>query len=167
MTTNDLRTAGWTAAPHPVSAPESLTLLRRYYAELISRFYGRPADDDEVSALLKEAPSDDLVRPTGEFLLARLAGASVGCLGVRVLDPATVELTRMYVGPEARGRGGGLLVATAERTARDVFGARVIRLDTRADLIEARALYGKHGYTEIERYNDSIYANHWFEKKLG
>jgi GNAT superfamily N-acetyltransferase len=143
-------------------------LLRRYYTELVSRYYGRPTDDEEVSAVLAEEPSDDLARPTGAFLVARLGKAPVGCVGVRVLDPATVELTRMYVGPEARGRGGaGLLIEAAERTARDTFGARAVRLDTRKDLVEARALYAKHGYSETERYNDSPYADHWFEKMLG
>jgi GNAT superfamily N-acetyltransferase len=167
VTTNDLCTADWTAAPLPVSHPAAADLLRRYYTELIVRYYGRPTGDAEVAEVLAEEPSDDLARPTGEFLVARLAGVPAGCLGVRVLDPATVELTRMFVAPEARGRGGAtLLIRTAERVARDVFGAAAIRLDTRKDLVEARALYARHGYTETDRYNDSPYADHWFEKKL-
>jgi GNAT superfamily N-acetyltransferase len=167
VTMNDLRAPGCTAEPHPVSAPESAALLRRYYTELVSRYHGRPADDQEVSAVLAEEPSDDLVRPTGAFLLARLGGAPVGCAGLRVLTPDTGELTRMYVGPEARGRGvAGLLVRTVERIAREEFGAVRIRLDTRKDLVEARALYARHGYAEIARYNDSPYADHWFEKTL-
>jgi GNAT superfamily N-acetyltransferase len=167
VTTNDLVPAAWTAEPYPVLGPEAALLLRGYYTELIVRYCGRPTDDDEVDAVLAEEPSDDLVRPTGEFLVARRAGRAAGCVGVRVLDAATVELTRMYVVPQARGEGGAtLLVEAAERVARDVFGAAVIRLDTRRDLVEARALYAKHGYGEIGRYNDSPYADHWFEKKL-
>jgi hypothetical protein len=34
------------------------------------------------------------------------------------------------------------------------------------DLVEARGLYAKHGYTEIPAYNSGEYADHWFEKKL-
>lgn len=79
VTTNPPRTAGWTVATHPVSAPESADLLRRYYTELIIRYYGRPTTDAEVTAVLAEMPSDDLVRPTGEFLVARRDGAPVGC----------------------------------------------------------------------------------------
>ena len=41
-----------------------------------------------------------------------------------------------------------------------------MRLDTRNDLVEARALYAKHGFAEIDRYNDAVYAEHWFEKRL-
>ena len=33
--------------------------------------------------------------------------------------------------------------------------------------MEARALYARHGYREIAAYNDSVYAAHWFEKRLG
>jgi GNAT superfamily N-acetyltransferase len=165
MTTDDLCPADWTAAPLPVSHSDATALIRRYYAELISRYYGRPANDAEISQVIAEEPSDDLVPPTGVFVVARAAGAAVGCLGVRVLDADTVELTRMYVDPQARRQGvAGRLIEAAEGFARDTFGARVIRLDTRADLVEARALYARHGYREIERYNDSPYADHWFEK---
>lgn len=168
MTTNNLRAPEWTAAPLPVSHPDAAALLRRYYTELIIRYYGRPTDDEEVDAVLAEEPSDDLALPTGEFLVARWDGAPVGCVGVRVLDPRTAELTRLYLDREARGRGGAsLLIDAAERTAREVLGARRMRLDTRKDLVEARALYARHGYTEIPAYNTSPYADHWFEKELG
>ncbi|WP_333768767.1 GNAT family N-acetyltransferase [Streptomyces sp. IBSBF 2435] len=167
MTTDDLRTADWTTAPLPVSHPDAVELIRRYYTELIIRYYGRPTNDAEVSAVIAQEPSDDLALPTGIFTVARIGGAASGCLGVRVLDAATVELTRMFVVPEARGRGvAGSLIELAEGLARDTFGARAVRLDTRADLVEARALYARHGYREIERYNDSPYADHWFEKTL-
>ncbi|WP_428833194.1 hypothetical protein [Micromonospora coerulea] len=52
-----------------------------------------------------------------------------------------------------------------EETAR-AAGADRIRLDTRDDLIEARALYARHGYVEIPAYNAGRYAEHWFEKLL-
>ncbi|WP_420877320.1 hypothetical protein [Streptomyces neyagawaensis] len=39
-------------------------------------------------------------------------------------------------------------------------------LDTRADLVEARALYARLGYEESEPHNDDPYADHWFTKRL-
>nr|WP_232792560.1 GNAT family N-acetyltransferase [Actinacidiphila yeochonensis] len=153
--------------PHPVAAPESQALLRRYYTELVSRYHGRPTDDAEVSAVLAEEPSDDLTRPTGEFTVARLDGIPVGCAGVRAVSGATVELTRVYVAPEARRRGvASVLVAAAEELAREAFGASRMRLDTRRDLVEARALYARLGYQEVAAFNRSPYADHWFEKPL-
>lgn len=168
MTTDLTRGPVWTAAPLPVTDPRSAALLRGYYVELIERYYGRPTDEEELAAVLAEEPSDDLARPTGEFVVARRAGGPpAACVGVRVLDAGTAELTRMYVSPAARRQGvARLLVATAEDIARDTFGAVRMRLDTRKDLVEARALYTALGYTEIEAYNDSPYADHWFDKPL-
>ena len=47
------------------------------------------------------------------------------------------------------------------------MGASTIRLSTRSDLVEARAMYAKHGYVEIPRYGDDDFADHWLEKMLG
>jgi GNAT superfamily N-acetyltransferase len=58
------------------------------------------------------------------------------------------------------------LIKAAEDEARGM-GATRMRLDTRKDLVEARALYPKHGYAEITDYNSDYYADHWFEKRLG
>jgi hypothetical protein len=46
------------------------------------------------------------------------------------------------------------------------YYARVMRLDTRRDLVEARALYAAHGYAEIPAYSSGPYADHWYEKHL-
>ena len=45
-------------------------------------------------------------------------------------------------------------------------GATRIRLDTRSELVEARALYARHGYREIPAFTSGPYAQHWFEKAL-
>ena len=158
-----------TAAP---DLPAAAEILRDYLGEMISRYYGRPADDAEINQHLGAGhDSDDLVEPTGVLLLAQSAdgGAQprpIGCVGLRRLDAQTRELTRMFVRPEARGAGvAALLLAAAEQRAR-ADGASVIRLNTRHDLVEARALYARHGYQEIPRYGDDPLAEHWFEKKL-
>lgn len=52
-----------------------------------------------------------------------------------------------------------------EATARD-RGLNMLRLDTRADLVEARRLYARLGYQEVAPFNDGLYAEHWFEKTL-
>ncbi|MEU8183686.1 GNAT family N-acetyltransferase [Micromonospora sp. NPDC049044] len=61
--------------------------------------------------------------------------------------------------------GGAALLAAVERVARTA-GEDRIRLDTRDDLVEARALYARHGYVEIPPYSSDRYAEHWFEKQL-
>jgi GNAT superfamily N-acetyltransferase len=98
--------------------------------------------------------------------LGRHAGRPAGTAGVRLLDAVTAELTRVFLRPEARGRGGAaLLVAAAEDAAR-ALGARRMVLDTRGDLVEARALYARLGYRETGRHNDNPYAEHFFGKPL-
>ncbi|MEU2389930.1 GNAT family N-acetyltransferase [Streptomyces sp. NPDC007369] len=141
-------------------------MRRAYYAEVAGRYWKRPATEAEVDAGLRDDPADGLVPPTGQFVVGRLDGVPLSCGGIRVLDPVTAELTRVYVDPRARGTGGGAaLLAALEDEAR-ALGAERVRLDTRSDLVEARALYARNGYAEIPAYNSGPYAEHWFEKHL-
>lgn len=157
----------WTIAEIAVDHPDAVAILREYLNDVASRYYGRPATEAELNTALAEAPSDDLVAPTGAFLLARLGdGAPAGCVGTRVVEPGLTELTRMYVRPAHRGTGGGpRLVAAAEEVAR-LLGSKLMRLDTRHDLVEARALYARTGYAEVTPFNQDKYADHWFAKPL-
>lgn len=147
-------------------SPEADAILRLYLAEMISRYYGRPTDDAEIDRHLADGyDSDDLTPPTGLLLLARRGVEAVGCIGLRRLDAQMVELTRMFVRLDMRGAGGAAeLLAAADAAAREL-GARAIRLTTRKDLVEARAFYAKHGFTEIPPYGDDPLADHWFEKR--
>ncbi len=52
------------------------------------------------------------------------------------------------------------------REAARTLGARRIVLDTRHDLVEARALYARLGYLETPPHNDRAYAERWFAKQL-
>ncbi|WUL20081.1 GNAT family N-acetyltransferase [Amycolatopsis sp. NBC_00355] len=140
--------------------------MREYMDEVASRYYGRPATEAELESALADEPGTDLVAPTGAFLLGRRDGVLAGCVGTRVVEPGISELTKMYVKPAHRGSGAApRLVAAAEDAARRL-GARLMRLDTRDDLVEARALYARTGYTEVAPFNDDKYAEHWFEKAL-
>ncbi|WP_340558080.1 GNAT family N-acetyltransferase [Streptomyces sp. GSL17-111] len=159
-------TRRWTVAPAPVDGAEARAALLAYYTDIVGRYHGRPATAEEIRTAMAEEPSDGLAPPHGRFLLGRYAGDVVGCAGVRLLEPGTGELTRVFVRPERRGTGGGaLLLAAAEEAAREL-GAVLLRLDTRADLVEARALYTARGFREIPAYHDGPYADHFFEKAL-
>jgi GNAT superfamily N-acetyltransferase len=93
--------------------------------------------------------------PDGRLLLARDAGAAVGCIGLRRVDATTGEVKRLYVRPEARGHGlGGELARRVIAAAREI-GYRRLVLDTLAPMAEARSLYGALGFREIPAY----YAN--------
>jgi GNAT superfamily N-acetyltransferase len=157
---------GWSVAPIPVGDPLVVDLLRRYFADVATSFYGRPATDDEVTAALIEDPSADLAPPTGLFLVARYADAPAGCVGLLFGPAGFAKLTRMFVVPAARGHGGAAaLLAEAEERAR-LAGAHTMRLDTRLDLVPARTLYTKHGYRPIPAYSTGPFAQCWYGKDL-
>ncbi|MCG5435810.1 GNAT family N-acetyltransferase [Micromonospora foliorum] len=155
----------WTTTPSRPDHPDAVLLLREFMSEMVVRYHRRPALPGEVDAALAEMPSDDLTAPTGLLLLAHHGPDLAGCAGLR-WQSGWAELTRVFVRPERRGAGGGaVLLAAVEERAR-AAGADRIRLDTRDDLVEARALYARHGYAEIPAYSQGPYADHWFEKRL-
>ncbi|THA32207.1 GNAT family N-acetyltransferase [Streptomyces sp. A1547] len=165
--TADNRTAGnWTVVAEHFATADATALRRAYYAEVAGRYWKRSVTEAEIDEGLRDDPDDGLVPPTGQFVVGRLDGRPLACGGIRLLDPVTAELTRVYVDPRARGTGGGAaLLGVLEDEAR-ALGAERVRLDTRSDLVEARALYARHGYAEIPAYNAGPYAEHWFEKPL-
>ncbi|MFE9483276.1 GNAT family N-acetyltransferase [Streptomyces spororaveus] len=156
----------WTVAPQPFTTAAATALRRAYYAEVAGRYWERQVTEAEIDQGLLDFPDDGLVPPTGQFVVGRLDGEPLACGGIRLLAPRTAELTRVYVDRRARGTGGGAaLLKVLEAEAR-ALGAERVRLDTRSDLVEARALYARQGYAEIPAYNSGPYAQHWFEKRL-
>lgn len=59
-----------------------------------------------------------------------------------------------------------LLLSAAEDVAREL-GSSTIRLDTRRDLVEARSLYQRQGFSEIVSFNHDDFAEVWYAKDLG
>ncbi|AJT67354.3 hypothetical protein T261_5738 [Streptomyces lydicus] len=161
----------WTVSAEPWGSPDARALLRDYYTEVADRYFalheGRRATPEEIAEGLAEYPDDHLTPPHGVLLIARYGDAVAGCAGVRLLDERTAELKQMFVRIPYRGRGGAGGLLTAAESAAVRMGAGRIRLDTRLDLVEAIALYRRHGFTEIPRYHDDIYAEIFFEKRLG
>ena len=151
----------------PPTSAAARRVLRAYFAELASRYYGRPATGEEVAAAMRAEPSDDLTPPGGLLLVASEHNSVLGCAGLRLLPGQIGEVTRVFVMPAAaRRRGlGSRLLDHLEARARD-HQVATLRLDTRRDLVEARRLYASHGYTEVRPFGHGPYSDHWFEKQL-
>ncbi|CAM5555469.1 GNAT family N-acetyltransferase [Streptomyces pilosus] len=161
----------WTVAPEPYDSPVAAALWRAYYTEVSDRWYllheGRRTDPAELEREIAAGAEGGLVPPRGELLVGRYAGEAAGCAGFRLLDGVTAELTRVFLYEGMRGRGGAArLVRAAEDAARAAGATRMV-LDTRGDLVEARALYARLGYAETPPHNAQPYAEHWFAKGLG
>ena len=70
-------------------------------------------------------------------------------MALRELEPGMLELKRMYLRPDQRGRGlGKQLLDVALGYARD-RDARVVRLDTSERMVAAQRLYEANGFTRI------------------
>jgi len=150
-----------------VDTPEAAALLRSYLGEMVDRYHGRPMPAAAVDEALADEPGDDVAVLLVAYRSATSGqDAAVGCVGLRLAEPPTGEITKMYVHPSARRLGiGRQLLAAVERAARD-RGLRTLRLDTRTDLTEARAMYANAGYAEIPPHRERRYADHWFAKDL-
>ncbi|GGT19171.1 N-acetyltransferase [Streptomyces kurssanovii] len=156
----------WTLAPEPFDSPDATALRRAYYHDVASRYWGRPATVEEVDEGLTGDGVELLTPPTGQFLVGRYGGEAAACGGVLMLDQERAELTRVFLRHAFRGRkGASLLMETLEHEAR-ALGARRMVLNTRLDLVEARALYTRHGYAEIPAYCTGPYMDIWYGKDL-
>jgi len=152
--------------PSPPSDQDAQRLLWAYFDELVTRYQGRPGTEEEIRDSLLEAPSDDLIAPTGVLLVARLGRNPVGCVGLRFLPDRRGQVTRMFVIASQRRQGFGFkLLEELETLARD-HGITHLELDTRDDLVEARRLYRRYGFEEVPAFNAGRYAEHWFVKSL-
>ena len=156
-----LRAASVEIGAAAAGGAEARWCLDEYFRELASRFEGGFDPPENLGAETAE-----MTPPAGVFMLARLAGESAGCGGLKRAGPTVGEIKRVWTAPFARGLGiARRLVRKLEAAAREM-GLEVVRLDTNRALKEAHRLYRDEGYREVERFNDNPYAHHWFAKEL-
>ncbi len=111
------------------------------------------------------APAAEFDGPGGQMLLATLDGEPVGCVGLRRIDARAAELKRMYVRPDARGRGiARALLAACEREAQ-ALGYEQMWLETGTMQPEAVTLYLTSGYEPIPSFGQ--YAGQSLAVHLG
>ncbi|MEP6619555.1 MAG: GNAT family N-acetyltransferase [bacterium] len=96
----------------------------------------------------------------GAFLVAfdDATDRPLGCGAVRVIEPGTGELKRMYVVPEARGKAVGWALVTAlEGSARWLQCSRVV-LETGSRQHAAMRLYERMGYVRIPAFGEYVHS---------
>ena len=110
---------------------------------------------------------EDFAPPGGAFLVGFDGDGRAVCGGgVKRLEDGICEIKRMYVVPDARGRGTGRALLGALEDAARGLGYERARLDTGAKQPEAQHLYRSAGYREIPDYNGNVAASFWGEKSL-
>lgn len=140
---------------------QSRYCLGEYYAEL-SRRFERGFD----VSLSRDPDALDMMAPRGAFFVALSDGLPLGCVGLKGSGGDVAELKRLWVAPAARGLGLGRRLMDAAEDAARKLAITTLRLDTNSVLAEARQLYRKTGWTEIDRFNDDPYPDLFFEKQL-
>ncbi|HXQ32089.1 MAG TPA: GNAT family N-acetyltransferase [Steroidobacteraceae bacterium] len=90
--------------------------------------------------------------PRGAFLMARLDGRPVGCVGLRPFDAARREVKRLYVAAPARGVGIGRALTVAIVVRARSLGYRQLVLDTLDTMGSAQALYRSLGFRPVTAY---------------
>ncbi len=110
---------------------------------------------------------EDFAPPGGAFLVGiDDDGRAVCGGGVKRLEDGVAEIKRMFVAPEARGRGTGRALLVALEDAARALGYDRARLDTGPKQPEAEHLFRSAGYREIPDYNGNFAASFWGEKEL-
>jgi putative acetyltransferase len=96
--------------------------------------------------------------PRGALFVASEGTRLIGMIGLRPLDGDVCEMKRLFVRPEARGRGlARQLIARVLAEARRLRYAE-IRLDTLPMMGDAQALYVALGFADIPPYYDTPIA---------
>lgn len=129
--------------------PDFVALVKRLDADLLAR-YGEVQD--------MYAPYNILVSDT--VVVAYVDGVAVGCGAFKRYGDDAIELKRMFVAHERRGRGiGKAIVAALEEWARELGYAAVV-LETGTLQHEAIGLYERAGYQRTEPYGPYIGLEH-------
>jgi putative acetyltransferase len=146
----------------PPDIPEVRAMLQEYVA-----WIGLDLAFQEIDAELDGLPGD-YAPPRGALFVAVEDGRLIGMIGLRPLEEQTCragaydakagEMKRLFVRPEARGRGlARQLIAFVLAEARRL-GYAEIRLDTLPMMGDAQRLYVELGFDDIPPYYDTPIA---------
>jgi ribosomal protein S18 acetylase RimI-like enzyme len=130
--------------------PEDFTLARTLFLEYASTL-GFALDFQNFDQELESLPGA-YAEPQGCILIAEADREAIGCVAVRPLDEGTCEMKRLYLRPQARGRGAGRALAEASVREARARGYRRMRLDTVPGMDAAIAIYRALGFRAIEPY---------------
>jgi len=146
----------------PSNEPPATDLVAAMVDE-VSELYGRI----DVPGAPTATPEDFSAARGGAFLVVFEDGdVPVAGGGLKRLDASACEIKRMFVVPEARGRGhASTLLQALEDEARRL-GYAIARLDTGVHQPAAQAMYERAGYAPIGNFNANPFASFWGEKRL-
>jgi putative acetyltransferase len=147
----------------PLESPENTCLIRKARVEdndavariirgVMTEFGAVGCDysisDPEVDAMYEAYPPPDCA-----FFVVERQGRVLGCGGMGPLaggEAGVCELRKMYFLPELRGSGTGARLLNIILEAARKAGYRACYLETLEQMEQARRLYRKYGFKEID-----------------
>jgi GNAT superfamily N-acetyltransferase len=148
-------------ATEPFDSADARRLVAALDAHLASRY----APEQRFGPHLK---AEHVAPGVGTFVIARADGKAVGCGALRRRDPTTVEVKRMYVDPEIRGRGIARSILEHLESTAQAMGAERLVLETGIYQDEAIGLYRGAGFTAVDCFDEyaGVPTSVCFEKTL-
>jgi ribosomal protein S18 acetylase RimI-like enzyme len=139
--------------------PHVREMLREYV-----EWIGLDLAFQEIDAELSGLPGE-YAPPRGALFVAVEGERHLGMIALRPLDGTFAEMKRLYVRPEARGRGLArrLIARLCDEGKR--LNYTELRLDTLPKMGEAQALYETYGFVDIEPYYETPIAGTRFMAK--
>lgn len=77
-------------------------------------------------------------------------GVIAGCVGLYPLREGVVELRKMYLRPECRGKGTGRRLLDHALASAKELGFSRVELETNSRLVEAVRMYERYGFRPVE-----------------
>jgi len=139
--------------------PHFQSLIKQLDADL------RLRNGDEMD----EYDQHNVIAPIDTVVIAYIDNQPTACGCFKKYDETTVEIKRMFVAPQARGKGISRKILAELETWAYNLGFGCIILETGGRQVEALGLYQRAGYMPIANYPpyEEMADSFCFRKELG
>ena len=127
--------------------PGDGAVFRQLYREWFISCFRQPPEPVDEPAL--NEPEKAIVKKGGAILVALEDGEVAGFVALKIAGASEMELTKMIVRPQSRGKGLGEILCRAILERAATLGATSVVLYSHRSLEAALALYRKLGFQEV------------------
>ena len=143
----------------PASLVAARSLVRAHLAA-----HSTVHDVEAIERVVAALPAP-YVAPGGGLWVAWEGSDALGCVALQAQAPATAELKRMYVRPDARGRGVARRLGEHAIVVAGTLGYEKLRLGTLANMRAAQQLYESLGFRRVPPYREEELGETWFYER--
>ncbi len=149
MAVRDESGTAFTEAAEPADFAAARGLFQEYAEQLAVDlcFQGFDAELDQLASMY--------VPPSGSLILVQSGAGPIGCGAIRRFRGDACEMKRLYIRPQARGRGLGRAIAERLVSRAKALGYARMYLDTLIDMRPAREIYSSLGFRQTAPYYDN------------